>query len=137
MAKKIQLEVVTPERLLVREAVDEVVAPGSEGEFGVLPGHCHFLSTLRIGEFRYRQGDQWHHLSVIWGYAQVEPERVTVLAELAERAEEIDLSRAEAAAREAKTQLTASKKREEMEAARRQLEKALLRVKMGRRRKVQ
>ncbi len=132
MSKQIQLDVLTPERSLIRERVDEVVAPGSLGEFGVLPGHCYFLSTLKIGELRYRQGDEWNHLSVIWGYAQVEPDHVTILAELAERPEEIDVERAQAAAREAQTQLAASKKREDMEAARRQLEKALLRVKMGR-----
>jgi F-type H+-transporting ATPase subunit epsilon len=132
MAKKILLEVMTPERLLIREMVDELVAPGSEGEFGVRPGHCHFFSTLRIGELRYRQEDRWNHLAVIGGYTQVEPERVTVLADLAERAEEIDLERAEAAAREAEAHLAASKKREEMEAARLRLEKALLRVRMGR-----
>ncbi|MDP3598819.1 MAG: F0F1 ATP synthase subunit epsilon, partial [Nitrospirota bacterium] len=58
MAGKILLEVVTPEKLLLSQQVDEVIAPGSEGEFGVLPGHCHFLTTLRIGELRYRVGEQ-------------------------------------------------------------------------------
>ena len=132
MGKKLQLDVVTPERVLIHDQVDEVVAPGTEGQFGVRPGHCHFLSTLSIGELRYRQEDQWHHLSVIWGYAQVGPERVTVLAELGERAEEIDIGRAEAAAREAEAQLAVSKKQEEMKAARQRLEKALLRVRTGR-----
>jgi len=117
---------------MISEAVDEVIAPGSEGEFGVLPGHCRFLATLRIGELRYRQGEQWRRLSVSWGYAQVEPERITVLAEIAERAEEIDIARAEAAAKRAEQELAAAKKREEMEAARIQLEKALLRLKVGR-----
>jgi F-type H+-transporting ATPase subunit epsilon len=132
MAERIQLDIVTPERLMISEAVDEVIAPGSEGEFGVLPGHCRFLATLRIGELRYRQGEQWRRLSVSWGYAQVEPKRVTVLAEIAERAEEIDLARAEASAKAAEQELAAAKKREEMEAARVQLEKALLRLKVGR-----
>ena len=135
MSKKLQLEVVTPERVLIQGPVDEVVAPGTEGEFGVRPGHCHFLSTLKIGGLRYRQEDQWHHLSVIWGYAQVGPDRVTVLAELGERAEEMDMGRAEAAVREAEAQLADSKKHEEMEAARRRLEKALLRVRTGRKRR--
>ena len=131
MTKKFQLEVITPERLLVREQVDEVVAPGLEGDFGVKAGHCHFLSTLRIGELRYRRDDQWYHLSVSWGYARVEPEQVTVLAELAERAEEIDVGRAEAAVQAAQTQLAAAKKHEEIETARRSLEKAILRVRTG------
>ncbi|MEK6684529.1 MAG: F0F1 ATP synthase subunit epsilon, partial [Nitrospirota bacterium] len=134
MAGTIQLDIVTPERLLVSEAVDEVIAPGSEGEFGVLPGHCRFLTTLRIGELRYRQGEQWKRLSVSWGFAEVEPRRITVLADIAERAEEIDLPRAEAAAKTAELQIAAASKHEEMEAARAQLEKALLRLKVGKRR---
>jgi F-type H+-transporting ATPase subunit epsilon len=132
MADRIHLDIVTPERLMISEAVDEVIAPGSEGEFGVLPGHCRFLATLRIGELRYRQGERWGRLSVSWGYAEVEPKRITVLAEIAERAEEIDLARAEASAKAAEQDLAAAKKREEMEAARIQLEKALLRLKVGR-----
>jgi F-type H+-transporting ATPase subunit epsilon len=131
-ARKLHLDVLTPERLLIRTEVEEVVAPGLEGEFGVLPGHCHFLSSLKMGELRYRQGDQWHYLSVVWGYAQVQPDRVTVLAELAERAEEIDLERAEAAVRTAEAQMTTGRKREELEAARKDLEKALLRVRTKR-----
>lgn len=134
MAGTIQLEVVTPERLLISEAVDEVIAPGSEGEFGVLPGHCRFLTTLRIGELRYRQGEQWKRLSVSWGFAEVEPQRITVLAEIAERAEDIDMARAAAAAKTAELQIAAASKHEEMEAARAQLEKALLRLKVGKKR---
>jgi F-type H+-transporting ATPase subunit epsilon len=134
MTRTIQLDVVTPERLLISEAVDEVIAPGSEGEFGVLPGHCRFLTTLRIGELRYRQGEQWKRLSVSWGFAEVEPLRITVLAEVAERAEDIDMARAEAAAKTAEQQLSAASKHEEMEAARAQLEKALLRLKVGKKR---
>ncbi|MBI3611359.1 MAG: F0F1 ATP synthase subunit epsilon [Nitrospirae bacterium] len=131
MPGQIHLDIATPERLLVSEPVDEVIAPGSEGEFGVLSGHCCFLAMLRIGELRYRQGEQWKRLSVSWGYAEVEPRRITVLAEIAERAEEIDLARAEAAAKAAEQQLAAASKREEMAAARAQLEKALLRLKVG------
>ncbi|MBI3597329.1 MAG: F0F1 ATP synthase subunit epsilon [Nitrospirae bacterium] len=134
MAGKIHLDLVTPERLLISEDVDEVIAPGSEGEFGVLPGHCRFLTTLRIGELRYRKGEAWKRLSVSWGYAQVEPKRITVLAEIAERAEEIDLARAEAAAKSAEQEMAAAKKREELEAARQRLEKALLRLKVGKKR---
>ena len=95
---KILLEVVTPEKLLLSQQVDEVIAPGSEGEFGVLPGHCHFLSTLRIGELRYRVGDQTNHMAILWGYAEVTPTKVTIMAEIAEKAEDIDVERAQAAA---------------------------------------
>ena len=134
MAGKILLEVVTPEKQLLSQQVDEVIAPGSEGEFGVLPGHTPFLTTLHIGELRYRTGNQWHSIAVSWGYAQVEPSRVTVLAELAEKAEEIDLERAAAAAKAAEAELAAAKQREEMEAVRRRLEKALLRLRVGKKR---
>jgi F-type H+-transporting ATPase subunit epsilon len=91
------LEVVTPTRLLVSEEVAEVVAPGSEGYFGVLPGHIPFLSALSIGELTYRVGREERHLSVAWGYVEVRPARVVVLAEAAERASDINVGRAEAA----------------------------------------
>lgn len=92
MAGKILLEVVTPEKLLLSQEVDEVVAPGSEGDFGVLPGHCHFLSTLRIGELRYKTQETWRYMSILWGYVEVTPARVTVMAEIAEKAEDIDVT---------------------------------------------
>ncbi|MCI0569656.1 MAG: F0F1 ATP synthase subunit epsilon [Myxococcaceae bacterium] len=94
---KLTLEVVTPEGLLLREEVDEVMAPGENGYFGVLPGHTPFLSTLGLGEIRYRQGARWDHLTCFWGFCEVLPDRVSVLAELGERAEDIDVGRAEGA----------------------------------------
>ena len=107
MAGKLLLEVVTPEKLLLSQQVDEVIAPGSEGEFGVLPGHCHFLSTLRIGELRYRVGDLTNHMAVLWGYAEVTPTKVTIMAEIAEKAEDIDVERAQAAFEKAEQRLKA------------------------------
>jgi len=92
---KMLLEVVAPSRQVVRsERVDEVLAPGSEGEFGVLPGHTPFLTTLKVGLLSYREGTEWHHLAVDWGYAEVGPDRVVILAEGADRASEIDLAEA-------------------------------------------
>ncbi len=91
------LEVVTPQRLVVSEEVEELVAPGSEGYFGVLPGHIPFISTLKIGELFYRKGKEVRYLAVNWGYAEVRADKVIILAETAERAEEIDAPRAEAA----------------------------------------
>ena len=91
------LEVVTPEGLLLREEVDEVVAPGELGYFGVLPGHTPFLSTLGIGEITYRRGADKHHLTSFWGFCEVLPDRVNILAEIGEHAEDIDPVRAEAA----------------------------------------
>lgn len=95
---KMLLEIVAPSRQVVRsERVDEVIAPGSEGEFGVLPGHTPFLTTLKVGIFSYREGSEWHHLAVDWGYAEVGPSRVIILAEGADRAADIDISAAKLA----------------------------------------
>jgi F-type H+-transporting ATPase subunit epsilon len=94
---KLTLEIVTPDRALIREEVDEVVVPGSEGEFGVLPGHTPLLSSLKIGELWYRQGQEKHYLAIAFGFVEVLPDRVTVLADVGERAQEIDVNRAERA----------------------------------------
>jgi F-type H+-transporting ATPase subunit epsilon len=94
MASTIQFELVTPERLLVSEAVDEVIAPGYEGEFGVLPEHTYYLAILSIGVLRYRKGNEVRKVAVGGGFAEVTPERMVVLADVAEKAEEIDVERA-------------------------------------------
>lgn len=91
---KIQLEIVTPERRVVHESVDEVVLPGIEGYFGVLPGHAPFLTALGVGEITYRIAGRSVHLAVASGYCEVLRERVSVLAENCERADEIDVTRA-------------------------------------------
>ena len=104
---KLQLEIVTPDRALVRETVDEVVVPGAEGDFGVLPGHTPLLATLRVGEIWYRQGSEKHYLVVAFGFVEVLPERVTVLAQVAERPEDIDIERAERAKKRAEERLAA------------------------------
>jgi F-type H+-transporting ATPase subunit epsilon len=92
-----QLEVVTPQRLIVSEEVEELVAPGREGYFGVWPGHTPFMTTLKIGELSYKRGRDERFLAVSWGYVEVGPEKVIVLVETAERSEEIDVARAEQA----------------------------------------
>ena len=94
---KLTLEIVTPDRSLVREEVDEVQLPGADGYFGVLPGHTPLLGTLQVGELWYRKGQEKIYLVVAFGFAEVLPDRVTILAQLAERAEEIEVERAEAA----------------------------------------
>jgi F-type H+-transporting ATPase subunit epsilon len=94
---KLTLEVVTPEGLLLREEVDDVVAPGELGYFGVLPGHTPFLTTLGAGEITYKIGARRERLTCFWGFCEVLPDRVSILAEVGERAEQIDLARAEAA----------------------------------------
>ncbi len=131
MAGKILLEVVTPEKQLLSQQVDEVIAPGSEGEFGVLPGHCHFLSSLRIGELRYHIGDQANHMAVLWGYAEVTPTKVTIMAEIAEKAEDIDVGRAQAAVEKAEQRLKAGGLPSELKEAEITLEKARLRKKIA------
>jgi len=106
---KLTLEIVTPDRALVNEQVDEVELPGSEGYFGVLPGHTELLASLQVGELWYRIGQEKHYLSIAFGFAEVLPERVTVLAQIAERAQDIDIERAERAKRRAEERLQASK----------------------------
>ncbi len=133
MAGKLLLEVVTPDRLLLSQEVDEVIAPGTNGEFGVLPGHCHFLSTLRIGELRYRVGELTSFMSVLWGFAEVTPKKVTILAEIAEKAEDIDPARAKEAVAKAEERLQRGGLPSEVEEAKVSLEKARLRQKMAER----
>jgi F-type H+-transporting ATPase subunit epsilon len=133
MAGKILLEVVTPEKQLLSQQVDEVIAPGSEGEFGVLPGHCHFLSTLKIGELRYRVGDHTSHMAILWGYAEVTPTKVTIMAEVAEKAEDIDVDRATTKVEEAERRLQAGGLPSEVKEAQISLEKARLRKKIAER----
>jgi F-type H+-transporting ATPase subunit epsilon len=131
MPGTILLEVVTPEKLLLSQQVEEIIAPGSEGEFGVLPGHCHFLSTLRIGELRYRIGDHTNSMAVLWGFAEVTPTKVTVMAEIAEKAEDIDVERAAAKVAEAERRLQAGGLPSEVKEAQVSLEKARLRKKIA------
>jgi F-type H+-transporting ATPase subunit epsilon len=97
VADRLTLEVATPTRLVVNETVDEIVAPGSEGYFGVLPGHAPFLTTLGIGELMYRVGRDEHYLAVAGGFAEVRNDKVIILADSAERPDEIDRPRAEGA----------------------------------------
>jgi len=93
----IELQIVVPDRAIVKEQVDEVEIPGVDGYFGVLPGHTPLLAALSVGELWYRKGQEKTYLAIAYGFAEVLPDRVTILAQLAERAEEIDLERAERA----------------------------------------
>jgi F-type H+-transporting ATPase subunit epsilon len=94
---RLKIEIVTPEGLLLRDEVDDVVAPGAAGSFGVRPGHTPFLCTLGAGEISYGKGGDRHRLTCFWGFCEVLPDRVSILAEIGERAETIDLERAEEA----------------------------------------
>jgi F-type H+-transporting ATPase subunit epsilon len=126
---KLTLEIVTPDRSLVREDVDEVQLPGSEGYFGVLPGHTPLLSMLMVGELWYRSGQEKRYLAVAGGFVEVLPDRVTVLADIGERAEDIDLARAEAAKRRAEERLATPGS--DVERARRSLARSLIRLQVA------
>ena len=127
----IDLQIVTPERLLVQEQVDEVEIPGSKGYFGVLPGHTPMLASLAVGELWYRKGQDKVYLSIAYGFAEVLPDRVTILARLAERAEDIDIERAESARRRAEERLAQSKSDVDYERARAALSKSLMRLQVS------
>ncbi|MGA7562267.1 MAG: F0F1 ATP synthase subunit epsilon [Desulfobaccales bacterium] len=107
--KKLRLEVVTPDHLVLATDADVVVCPGVEGQFGVLVGHIPFLSALVIGEMYYRLGGATEHLCISGGFAEVTGEKVTIIAEAAERSCDIDLERARRAKERAERRLAAAK----------------------------
>ena len=127
----LRLEFVTPERAIVHEEVDEVVLPGEAGFFGVRPGHAPLLAALATGEMWYRQGTETKYAFVAGGFAEVVGDRVSVLAPVAERAEEIDLARAEAAQRRAEDRLARPKSDMDFERARIALIRAVSRLKVS------
>jgi F-type H+-transporting ATPase subunit epsilon len=132
MAEKMKLEIVTPYSKVVDMEVDEVTATGKIGEFGVLPGHAPFLTSLKIGELAYKNNGVTGHLALNWGYFEILDDRIIVLVETAEASDEIDIERAKAAlgrAEEALKKLTAEDKQFKIyEAA---LERALIRVQVA------
>lgn len=132
MAEKLKVDLVTPYKKILSEEVDEITATGALGEFTVLPGHAPFLTSLKIGELAYKQGGQSFHLALNWGYFEVEDDKVTVLVETAERADEIDLERAKAAlgrAEEALKHLSQEDKSYKIQEA--ALERALIRMQVA------
>lgn len=136
VSTQIHLQVASAERALVDEMVDEVEVPGAEGYFGVLPGHTPLLALLGAGEFWYRRGTEKRYLSLAFGFAEVQPDRVTVLAQIAERADDIDVARAEAARKRAGQRLTTSSMDMDFERARIALLKSLIRLQVASRIKV-
>ena len=132
MASTIRLELVTPERLLLSEEVDEIVAPGYEGEFGVLPGHTQFLAILNVGILWYRKGSAINKIALGGGFAEVTPERIVVLADTAERTDEIDVARAQRARDRAEARLKELSLDDETYAkAYAELQRALVRMATG------
>jgi F-type H+-transporting ATPase subunit epsilon len=132
VADRLTLEITTPMRMVVAEEVDEVVAPGSEGYFGVLPGHAPFLTTLGIGVVTYRVGRDEQKLAVAGGFCEVRNDKVIILADTAERPGEIDLARAQRA-RERAERLLTGQHQEDIDFARAQaaLARALVRLQVA------
>jgi len=106
LPENIELEIVTPERHVLHETVQAVELPGKEGYLGILPGHAPLLTELGTGALIYRKGKELQYLAVLRGYAEVLPSRVIVLADACERAEEINVERAKAAAERARTRMS-------------------------------
>jgi len=130
MADKLTLDIVTPYGHVFTDEVDEIIGSGSEGEFGVLPGHVPFLTTIKIGMLTYKKGNETGHFFVNWGYAEVGPEKVTILADSAEKSEDIDVERAKAQMERSEARL---KKEEEIDEARAKaaIERGIMRVQVA------
>src|SRR3954470_780084 len=128
----IELSVVTPEKSIVQERVDELEIPGAAGYLGILPGHAPLFSELKVGELGYRIGDRWFWLSVAWGFVEVLPDQVRVLAETAERAHEIDLDRANRAKQRAEERIAKGGEDIDYKRALIALERALIRIQVSR-----
>jgi F-type H+-transporting ATPase subunit epsilon len=133
---KIQLLIVSTDRSLANEVVDEVEIPGFDGYFGVLPGHTPLLALLHVGELWYRQGTEKHYFAISFGFAEVQPDRVTILAQIAEKADEIDPARAEAARKRAEERIARPAIDMDAERARIALMKALIRLQVASRARI-
>ena len=129
--QKIQLDIVTPERGVVSEAVDELILPGSEGYLGVRPGHAPLLTALQVGSIEYRKGREVSYLAVSWGFAEVLPDRVSILAETAEKSSEIDVDRARRARERAEGRLKHPDPDTDFRRAQVALQKALIRLQVA------
>jgi F-type H+-transporting ATPase subunit epsilon len=132
----IQLQIVSAERSLVNETVDEVEIPGSDGYFGVLPGHTPLLALLGAGELWYRQGQARTYMLIAFGFAEVQPDRVTILAMVAEKADEIDVARAAEAKKRAEARLASPTTEMDFERARVAMLKALIRLQVSTRARI-
>ncbi len=127
-----KLTVVSPERLVVSEEVEAAQVPGKNGYLGILPGHAPMMTELDIGELSYRQGDRTGYLALTWGYCEVLSDQVIVLAERAERAEEVDLERAQASMERARKRLSNLRDTDtDFLRARTSLQRALIRVQVS------
>src|SRR5262245_466953 len=133
MADKLNLEVITPERLVLREEVDEVVAPGLNGELGILPDHTPLISQLKTGVLSYRQGNQNRRMHVSGGFVEVASDNVSILSDVAEKSEEIDVKRAERAKERAERRLATRGEETDINRAELKLQRAQARIQVGER----
>lgn len=131
MADKIKLEVLTPERLVLSESVDEVVIPGLNGELGILPNHTALISQLKTGILTYRSGSDKRMLHVSGGFAEVLPDHVSVLSDVAERSEEIDLERARRALERAEKRIAQNGDDVDFAQAELKLQRAMIRIQLA------
>ena len=131
MPDTFQLEIVTPEKMVVRDVAEEAQIPTKNGYLGILPGHAPLITELAVGEITYRSGASTHHLAVAWGFAEVLPDKVTILAETAERPEEIDVKRAQEARQRAEELLKSGKTEVDYERAEDALKRADTRLQVA------
>ena len=132
---KLKLDIVTAERVVFSQEVDSVVAPGIEGELGILPHHAPLLTALKTGELRIKSNGDVTHMAIGGGFLEVMPDKVVVLADTAERAEEIDVARAAEAKRRAEQRLAETTTEIDLARAEAALSRALLRLKVAERRR--
>lgn len=131
MAEKIKLEVLTPERLVLSELVDEVVVPGLGGELGILPNHTALISQLKTGILTYRTGTEKRLMHVSGGFAEVLPDQVSVMSDVAERSEEIDLDRAQRALERAEKRIAQNGGDFDFDRAELKLQRAMIRIQLA------
>ena len=136
LPQHLQLHIVSADRSLVNEQVDEVEIPGVDGYFGVLPGHTPLLAVLQVGELWYRQGQEKHYLSIAFGFAEIQPDCVTILAQIAEKADDIDVARAESAKKRAEQRLATPAMTMDFERARIAMLKSLIRLQVASRARI-
>src|SRR5215468_1003874 len=131
MPDTFQLEIVTPDRMVIRDTAEEAQIPGRNGYIGVLPGHAPLITELGAGEISYRRGGAVQHFSLAWGFAEVLPDRVTVLAETVERAGEIDTTRAQLSLNQAEQSLQSAQSEEEFAQALAKISRAHARLEVA------
>ena len=131
MADQLTLEVITPEKMALRETVDEVTVPGLGGELGILPDHAPLISQLQTGTLSYRRGGERKQMHVSGGFVEVLPDKVSVLADVAEIAEEIDLARAQRAREQAENLINSRAESVDFQDAELKLKRALVRIQVA------